>query len=194
MIWKHVVTDPLHKSHNALDKYTCAHFCYKMVRCGIWDSCIVRFQGMRSREGCMQKLLQWIHYGCDCTSHCHGGTTEEGNCSYLLPLSHRDCAPYRATHTSGRSFALLWIVWIYCQFLLGLCEWFINFIGNTVCEATKHVSVTDGYVFFNFSQRTGTNVYLISITCIAVLHLLFWSKRDRLSTPYVSLTYWSNQV
>ena len=24
--------------------------------------------------------------------HCHGVTTEEGNCSYLLPLSHRDCA------------------------------------------------------------------------------------------------------
>ena len=24
------------------------------------------------------------------TADCHGGTTEEGNCSYLLPLSHRD--------------------------------------------------------------------------------------------------------
>ena len=41
-----------HKSRNALDKYptrhhcnkkvhTCAHFCYKMVHCVIWDWCIV---------------------------------------------------------------------------------------------------------------------------------------------------------
>ena len=27
--------------------------------------------------------------------HVHGGTTEEGNCSYLLPLSHRDVADKR---------------------------------------------------------------------------------------------------
>ena len=43
-----------HKSHNASDKYptmhhfvtemwTRAHFCYKMVHCGIWDGCIVGF-------------------------------------------------------------------------------------------------------------------------------------------------------
>ena len=46
--------DPSHKSHNALDKYptmlhfitemcTRAHFCYKMVHCGIWGWCIVGF-------------------------------------------------------------------------------------------------------------------------------------------------------
>ena len=47
--------NPAHKSHNASDKYpvmhhccnrhvhTCAHFCYKMVHCGICDQCIVGF-------------------------------------------------------------------------------------------------------------------------------------------------------
>ena len=46
--------DPSHKPHNALDGYptiqyfatemcTRAHFCYKMVHCGIWDRCIVGF-------------------------------------------------------------------------------------------------------------------------------------------------------
>ena len=46
--------DPSHKSHNASDKYptmhhivtemcTRAHFCYKMVHCGIWDCWIVGF-------------------------------------------------------------------------------------------------------------------------------------------------------
>ena len=36
-----------HISHNApfgnRNVHTCAHFCYKMVYCGIWDGCIVRF-------------------------------------------------------------------------------------------------------------------------------------------------------
>ena len=46
--------DPSHKSHNASDRYptmyhfvtemcTRAHFCYKMVHCGIWDWRIVGF-------------------------------------------------------------------------------------------------------------------------------------------------------
>ena len=43
--------DPSHKSHNALGTYPtmhqfvteCAHFCYKMVHCGIWEWCIVEF-------------------------------------------------------------------------------------------------------------------------------------------------------
>ena len=34
-------------SHNALfcnrNVHTCAHFCYKMVYCGIWNSCMVGF-------------------------------------------------------------------------------------------------------------------------------------------------------
>ena len=51
IVWKVESIDPYHKS---LDKYptihlfvtemcTRAHFCYKMVHCGIWDWCIVGF-------------------------------------------------------------------------------------------------------------------------------------------------------
>ena len=36
--------------------------------------------------------LSVAYMGSNPDHHCHGGTTEEGNCSYLIPLSHRDCA------------------------------------------------------------------------------------------------------
>ena len=48
------IIDLFHKSHNApvpyptmhhfvTDVHICAHFCYKMVHCGVFDWCIVRF-------------------------------------------------------------------------------------------------------------------------------------------------------
>ena len=67
--------DPSHKSHNASDKYptmhhfvtemcTFAHFCYKMVHCGIWDWCIVRFvQQIYCRQQSNPRLIPnpWIN-------------------------------------------------------------------------------------------------------------------------------------
>ena len=51
-------------SHNATfcnrNVHTCAHFCYKMVHCGIWDWCIIRFVWQVYYRKCTCALFKYI--------------------------------------------------------------------------------------------------------------------------------------
>ena len=68
--------DPSHKSRNALDishnapfcdrnVHICAHFCYKMVHCGTWITCIV---GFAQRVYCQS----WKYIATHEKQHCEG--------------------------------------------------------------------------------------------------------------------------
>ena len=60
-------------SHNApfcnRNVHKCAHFCYKMVHCGIWDWCIVGFMQQEEPRICTHVSIQsfsYIFYGLPC--------------------------------------------------------------------------------------------------------------------------------
>ena len=79
-------------SHNATfcnrNVHTCAHFCYKMLYCGIWHRCILGFVRWAYTTG--------LYYECLCVQctlkHkiCHDAnfvvTGDAGGCHYMIPI------------------------------------------------------------------------------------------------------------
>ena len=115
------------------------------------DNSKYKFRGFETLRDLTERRLFWYWDGAQIygvsRSRFHGGTTEEGNCSYLLPLSHRGFVNRKARHSCILTFL--------CQSICtNLCEGNVPWLWSAIWELFDWRSGIYGEILCSDTHKT----------------------------------------